>query len=457
MISQELGALKNEGDMITRENSNLASFEKRADLLSEDLRELQGKLGDLNTLVDRLNADADLEDIDRSYNQLQKKNQSENNILDDAFSSRQSSKMRKEYGAKKKENFLFVQDVSAKQQKLTQLRTKLESFSKDMKLESQKQKSLSLHHRRLELQTSLSDFEKETALEKNESGSAEKARLLEQVKENNQEIVAMEQKISDLEEDSRKLKEESATLSADTDTDKPKEERNAKFEELVKRDHDMQQFLDSYDSKMSECREKNQEVEKSIVQTLGRIKQDQGSGSLKFGAALKHQVGILFVFLIRHAESGSLYSELEKMKRLEDKIEGELRKLREKQNTIGKELRKVGNIESFKKNAETRKQRNLEDKQSLQKQREYLEAQITSLGLRNDAKKDSLLDNDTYNQLTSLEQKLRHHESNNYLLKDYIQAKKTESNYKISAVGVLKMAEDVNLQLQKIMSLPPAR
>lgn len=88
--------------------------------------------------------------------------------------------MRKEYGAKKKENFLFVQDVSAKQQKLTQLRTKLESFSKDMKLESQKQKSLSLHHRRLELQTSLSDFEKETALEKNESGSAEKARLLEQ-------------------------------------------------------------------------------------------------------------------------------------------------------------------------------------------------------------------------------------------------------------------------------------
>lgn len=145
------------------------------------------------------------------------------------------------------------------------------------------------------------------------------------------------------------------------------------------------------------------------------------------------------------------------MKRLEDKIEGELRKLREKQNTIGKELRKVGNIESFKKNAETRKQRNLEDKQSLQKQREYLEAQITSLGLRNDAKKDSLLDNDTYNQLTSLEQKLRHHESNNYLLKDYIQAKKTESNYKISAVGVLKMAEDVNLQLQKIMSLPPAR
>lgn len=89
MISQELGALKNEGDMITRENSNLASFEKRADLLSEDLRELQGKLGDLNTLVDRLNADADLEDIDRSYNQLQKKNQSENNILDDAFSSRQ--------------------------------------------------------------------------------------------------------------------------------------------------------------------------------------------------------------------------------------------------------------------------------------------------------------------------------------------------------------------------------
>jgi intraflagellar transport protein 74 len=89
LVTTELSALKHESDVITRENSNLASFEKRADLLSEDLRELQGQLGDLNTLVDRLNADADLEDIERSYLQLREKNQKENKVLEEAFSFRQ--------------------------------------------------------------------------------------------------------------------------------------------------------------------------------------------------------------------------------------------------------------------------------------------------------------------------------------------------------------------------------
>jgi intraflagellar transport protein 74 len=89
LVTTELSSLKHESDVITRENSNLSSFEKRADLLSEDLRELQGQLGDLNTLVDRLNADADLEDIERSFLQLREKNQRENKVLDEAFSFRQ--------------------------------------------------------------------------------------------------------------------------------------------------------------------------------------------------------------------------------------------------------------------------------------------------------------------------------------------------------------------------------
>ena len=72
----------------------MSSFEKRADLLSEDLRELQGHLGDLNTLVDKLNSDADLDDIDRMLLQIRQKTKVETKNLDEEFFLRQVSQIR---------------------------------------------------------------------------------------------------------------------------------------------------------------------------------------------------------------------------------------------------------------------------------------------------------------------------------------------------------------------------
>ena len=57
--------------------------------MGEELRELQGKLGDYNTLVDRLHVDAELDDIKNLSAQIHEKNISENKSLDDVFSTRQ--------------------------------------------------------------------------------------------------------------------------------------------------------------------------------------------------------------------------------------------------------------------------------------------------------------------------------------------------------------------------------
>ncbi|KAI9364871.1 hypothetical protein DFJ73DRAFT_353433 [Zopfochytrium polystomum] len=89
LLTNEISRLTSEGDALNRENSNYATFEKRADILADELRDLQGQLGDLNTLVDKLHADADLNDIERTINQLKSKNQRESQILDDIFLQRQ--------------------------------------------------------------------------------------------------------------------------------------------------------------------------------------------------------------------------------------------------------------------------------------------------------------------------------------------------------------------------------
>lgn len=148
----------------------------------------------------------------------------------------------------------------------------LESLANEMKLETQKQKSLELYEKRFELQSKKAELESDLKSSENETGPQEKAKLLEQVKEDNLETVAMERKIADLEEESRKLKEALTSFDMETATGQPKDEKNAKFEELVRRDKDMQVFIDSYESKMIESKEKNENAEKNIVQIMERIK-----------------------------------------------------------------------------------------------------------------------------------------------------------------------------------------
>jgi intraflagellar transport protein 74 len=61
----------------------------RADILTEELKDLQGQLGDLNTLIDKLHTDSDLNDVERMTFQLKTKNQRESQLLDDIFLQRQ--------------------------------------------------------------------------------------------------------------------------------------------------------------------------------------------------------------------------------------------------------------------------------------------------------------------------------------------------------------------------------
>ena len=111
LISAEISRLNSEYENIIKENANVSSFEKRlvcsisatpnlyltkndihhirADNLSAELRDLQGQLGDYNTLVDKLHTDADLEDIERHYTQLKSHNAVESSVLDDVFLERQ--------------------------------------------------------------------------------------------------------------------------------------------------------------------------------------------------------------------------------------------------------------------------------------------------------------------------------------------------------------------------------
>ncbi|KAJ3108463.1 Intraflagellar transport protein 74 [Phlyctochytrium planicorne] len=305
-----------------------------------------------------------------------------------------------------------------------------------------------LKSKKVELEDSLRALEKE-------AGPQEKNRLLEQVKEDNQETSAMERKLAEMEEQATKLGETLSQL--DIELDSQHSDRNNKYEELLKRDKEMQNFIDSFDERKKEFADRNSAVERSIVTLLDRIKQEHKElqGDLKFKEKeMKNSANTMDAILI---ERDRRLQDLEKVNQLETKLQAELEHLRKKVDTQTADMARVSNVEGMKEEAETKKMNNAILRDSLKTQRNALRQQVQLLSAKYDGKKAQLQENETYTQLGALEQRLKNHESNNFHLKEYINAKLSESDYKTVQTDVYGLLDEINGQLFKIMSLPPAR
>eukprot|EP00842_Homolaphlyctis_polyrhiza_P006414 jgi/Hompol1/6774/HPOL_005080-RA len=149
--------------------------------------------------------------------------------------------------------------------------------------------------------------------------------------------------------------------------------------------------------------------------------------------------------------------DLEKVGQLETKLNAELLHLREKIKTIKADMGKIHNVDAIKREAELTKKKNSAERENLQFKRDCMRLTIQALTNRYEAKKAQLHENETYTQLGALEQRLRHHESVTFGLKDYIHSKTAESDYKPLAQEVAKRMDDINAQLIKLMSMPPTR
>ncbi|KAJ3038636.1 Intraflagellar transport protein 74 [Rhizophlyctis rosea] len=493
LISSEISRLNNEYENITKENANVASFEKRADLLSSELRDLQGQLGDYNTLVDKLHTDADLEDIERHYTQLKAQNAVESSKLDDVFLERQQREQavreaekqieeerkhaealineldperRSKYQELKSQNARFAAEAARLHVELEEYGKKAAALQEELRQVPIKQRALALHEKLAELRSRKRELEEAIAAIEGEAGPQEKARLLAQVKEDNQETSAMERKIAETEEQIMRTKEEISQL--DMEMDSQQGEKNAKYEELLKRDKDMQAFIDAFDQKFKEGSERNTETEKGIVGLLERIKtlskheplpspegMKELQGDLKFKEKeMQNSENTMDAVL---QERDRRLQDLEKVNQLETKLDVELKHLRTKISTYDADLKKLPDIEVARKQAEETKKQNASDRESLKTQRDALRSQVTTLATTYDSKKMQLNENETYTQLGALEQKLRQHESGNFHLREYINSKTSESDYKPLANEVSQLMEEVNGQLTKLMSLPPAR
>ncbi|TWW70547.1 Intraflagellar transport protein 74 -like protein [Takifugu flavidus] len=87
-LTAEMSKLHKEIDNYNQENSVYLSYEKRAEDLAQEIKDLQGKLADYNMLVDKLNTNTETEEMISEYNIVKAKNDCEAERIDQIFTDR---------------------------------------------------------------------------------------------------------------------------------------------------------------------------------------------------------------------------------------------------------------------------------------------------------------------------------------------------------------------------------
>ncbi|KAB5522317.1 hypothetical protein PHYPO_G00158180 [Pangasianodon hypophthalmus] len=87
-LTTENSKLQKEIDVFNQENSVYLSYEKRAESLAGEIKELQGQLADYNMLVDKLNTNTEMDEVMNEISMLKVQNDREAQSIDAIFTER---------------------------------------------------------------------------------------------------------------------------------------------------------------------------------------------------------------------------------------------------------------------------------------------------------------------------------------------------------------------------------
>ncbi|KAJ8007479.1 hypothetical protein DPEC_G00117930 [Dallia pectoralis] len=466
-LTIESSKVQKEIDTFNQENSVYLSYEKRAECLAGELKDLQGQLADYNMLVDKLNTNTEMEEVMNDFNKLKAQNDREAHSMDVIFTERRekeemfravekdmerekqaaddiikkmSPDKQEQYTAMKVNNDKLLQELDARQEELDSLIMQKETFEAELSHSQVKQEAVLLHEKLQEL-----EIRRDAMVAEDKSmGSPqeERDRLLKQVKEENQESASMERQLTEIREKMSQINEEIRML--DNDMEEHQGERNHKYKELKKRDETMDSFLDTFDETKALEVERYRETQANIVTLLElsskNINRMSQISSVTATELKSMQEDLSFKETEMHksqnttkglsSENIRLTQDLQKIQQLESKMSIEMSSLIQKIQAMTQELETYRNLNALKTAGEEKKKKLQTDGVSLTQRRDSFKKIMQKMNDKYETLKTQLQENETHAQLTNLERKWQHHEQNNFVMKEFIASKGMESDYR---------------------------
>lgn len=486
-LNAEVTRLVKEIENASDENSSFLAYEKRAEALASEIRDLQGELGDYNTLVDKLTTDEDIQDVEFDCNNLKSQNDRESKKIEELFDIKKQKEdqiqlletemdqerrmadnlvndmepeMRQRYMKLKDLNEHLLRQLENGQQELDQLNSRIESLQEELSQSQVKQEAVRLYDQLHELELKRNSLQEE-ARERG-SPAEERERLLKQVKEDNQEIASMDRQTRELQEKIESMREEISQL--DLDIEENQGERNQKYKELKKREESMDEFLNSFEENKAVELTKIAEVESNVTALLEHMSRNMGrftnlptpkdlmsmKEDLEFKEDEMKKSEMTTIELA--AQRDKLQQDLQKMDQFEEKLQEEKVVLQQRVDTMEKELLVYGDLDKLRASAEEKKKKLMDDRVILQRRRDTFKKLMQYLTMKYEGLKTQLNENETFTQLSNLEKKWQHHEQNNFSMKEFISARTMECDYTPISRRVYTSIEDFNGRLQTHMS-----
>lgn len=179
-LTMESSKLQKDIDTFNQENSVYLSYEKRAEVLAGEIRDLQGHLADYNMLVDKLNTNTEMDDVVNDIITLKAQNDREAQSMDVIFTERRekedmiraveediiqekqaaqniiqkmSAEKQAKYTETKASNEERMQELDSLQEELDALMRRKETYEVDLVHSQTKQEAVMLHEKLLELKS----------------------------------------------------------------------------------------------------------------------------------------------------------------------------------------------------------------------------------------------------------------------------------------------------------------
>lgn len=293
-LSAEIGRLRAEVGTKEKEHSQYLTYEKRAEELAEKHKELQGQLGDLNTLADNLNTHTGLEEVRAECAEAKQLNDQEAEEIDGIFTERRRIEQqikqveadteaeknlagrlvgemdrhqRARYEELKENTERISGDLRKRQAHLDELNSRLERMEAELRQTPVKQKAVALYDQIHALEQKRDRLKAEAEQQQTLSPEAQREKLLEAVKADNQETAGMERRVQEMELQIEELQGKLSNLEDDAEGGQDDAKRQ-KFLELVRKDKEFDEFLGSYDDNAAAERQRISEAEQAIVELL---------------------------------------------------------------------------------------------------------------------------------------------------------------------------------------------
>ncbi|CAF3144903.1 unnamed protein product [Rotaria socialis] len=475
-LESEIQRLRRESESFTEDNKQYFALSKAAEDLSQQIEILRNELGDYNMVIDRLQTTGEVAELKKEIADLTAHNHQVESSIDEIYLEKQRKEQRiqrleGDLAAEKKKAERVLENMNPElKQRYTKIRSTSHHFQTQMdtmqneitSLEGQmnkmreqmsgaviKQEALSLVEQIYELEFKRDQLSNES---KNIlTPDQERQKLTQQVKEDNQEIAAMDKQISELRERNENLKQnydnddvqasllvaqQSKSTAAAAD-----DETKQKYLELKKRELHIDEFFSTYEETRDQYLNDVKNVQKSNLTLLALIsrtlvKGDQGISrddytQLKTNvdqheAEKKKSNDTLAILAEQHRKVKQDYAKVET---LDQKLTEELKELKKQYAKMQEDLDKFNDLEGLKKKAEKRKIQLAADKSNMGKQRQVTKMEIQTLQSQFEAAQTQLRDNETHQQLVGLEKKLQSVSQACFLTDEALQSQNVQGQY----------------------------